>query len=39
MRDGELVENFTLPDDQGRPWTLAAHRGRTVLLIFNRHLR
>lgn len=38
MRIGDLVEDFTLTDDRGGSWTLAEHRGRTVLLIFHRHL-
>lgn len=35
---GELVEDFDLPDDGGRRWRLSDHLGRTVLLIFHRHL-
>ena len=35
---GELVDDFTVPDDQGRSWRLSDHRGRVVLLIFHRHL-
>lgn len=38
MEPGNLVEDFTLPDELGRPWTLSAQRGRPVLLIFHRHL-
>lgn len=36
---GEPVDDFTLPDDRGHPWTLSDHLGRVVLLIFHRHLR
>ena len=35
---GDIVEDFTLPDHQGRPWRLSDHRGRQVLLVFHRHL-
>ncbi len=38
MRPGTAVEDFTLPDDQNRQWTLSSHRGRPVLLVFHRHL-
>lgn len=38
MRPGDTVENFTLLDDQARPWTLSQHQGRPVLLVFHRHL-
>ena len=35
---GDLVDEFTVVDEQGRSWSLSAHRGRVVLLIFHRHL-
>lgn len=38
MRPGTAVEDFTLPDDRDRPWSLAGQRGRPVLLVFHRHL-
>ncbi|MEZ5330469.1 MAG: hypothetical protein R2991_00110 [Thermoanaerobaculia bacterium] len=38
MRTGDTVDDFTLLDDQSRPWTLREHRGRPVLLVFHRHL-
>ncbi len=38
MDIGDAVDDLTLPDDRGRPWTLSANRGRPVLLIFHRHL-
>jgi len=38
MRIGDVVEDFTLLDDRGQPWSLTAHAARPVLLIFHRHL-
>ena len=38
MRAGELVEDFSLTDDQGETWRLSDHIGSPVLVIFHRHL-
>ncbi len=38
MEVGDSIEDFTLIDDQGTSWTLSEFRGRTVLLVFHRHL-
>ncbi len=38
MKLGDRVEDFTLIDDEGKPWTLAQQLGQPVLLIFHRHL-
>ncbi len=35
---GELVPDFGLVDHTGQPWSIAAHRGRPVVLILHRHL-
>ncbi len=35
---GDPIEDFTLLDDRGEPWTLSEQRGRPTLLIFHRHL-
>ncbi|MEA2684710.1 MAG: mycoredoxin-dependent peroxiredoxin [Chloroflexota bacterium] len=31
---GQEAPDFTLRDDQNQKWTLSAHRGRNVLLVF-----
>lgn len=36
---GDAAPDFTLPTDAGEPWSLAAQRGRTLLLVFHRHLQ
>ncbi len=38
MEIGDLIDDFTLIDDRGTPWTLSEFRGHTVLLVFHRHL-
>lgn len=38
MQIGDPIDDFTLTDDGGQPWTLSEHDGDTVLLIFHRHL-
>ncbi len=38
MRVGDTIEDFTLLDHRGDPWSLRAHAGRPVALIFHRHL-
>ena len=35
---GDRIEDFTLLDDRGQPWTLSQHLGSPTLLIFHRHL-
>jgi hypothetical protein len=35
---GDVSPSVDLPDDAGRHWRLADQRGRTVVLIFHRHL-
>lgn len=34
LSPGQPAPDFTLVADDGRPWTLSAHRGRRVLLVF-----
>jgi len=34
LSPGQPAPDFTLIADDGRPWTLSAHRGRRVLLVF-----
>ncbi len=38
MQLGESIDNVTLLDHRGQPWTLAEHAGTPVVLIFHRHL-
>lgn len=33
-RVGDPAPDFELPDQDGRPWRLSAHRGRWLLLVF-----
>jgi peroxiredoxin len=35
---GDHVDDFALPDDQGRTWRLTDHWGYPVVLVFHRHL-
>jgi peroxiredoxin len=35
---GEPAPDITLVDTSGRPWRLESRRGRTVVLIFHRHI-
>jgi len=35
---GEMAPTVNLVDFEGRPWTLAEHRGSAVVLIFHRHI-
>ena len=35
---GDLAPDFALPDHDGHQWRLADHRGRSVILVFHRHL-
>ena len=35
---GARIDDVTLIDHEGRPWSLADQRGRTLLLVFHRHL-
>lgn len=37
-RPGDLIEDFTLPDDRGESWTLSEQPSVPTLLIFHRHL-
>ena len=34
MNTGEKAPDFTLKDGSGNDWTLSAHRGKTVVLLF-----
>ena len=38
VKPGDLVDDFTLPNDRGGEWTLSEHSGQPTLLIFHRHL-
>ena len=38
MQIGDRIDDVTLIDQEGRPWSLADQRGRTLLLVFHRHL-
>lgn len=35
---GDPIEDFTLLDERGNPWSLSQHAGSPTLLIFHRHL-
>ena len=35
---GDRIEDFTLLDDRGQPWSLSGYTGSPTLLIFHRHL-
>ncbi len=35
---GDLAPSITATHPDGRPWSLADHRGRTIVLIFHRHI-
>ena len=39
LTTGQDAPDFTLTSDAGEQWQLAAHRGRTLLLMFHRHLQ
>jgi peroxiredoxin Q/BCP len=34
LKPGDEAPDFTLPDQDGKPWTLSTHRGRPVVLYF-----
>ncbi|GAB4170210.1 MAG: peroxiredoxin [Wenzhouxiangellaceae bacterium] len=34
LKEGNNAPDFTLPDQDGRPWRLADHRGQWLLLVF-----
>lgn len=34
MKNGDIAPEFTLKDGNGNDWSLADHRGRTVVLLF-----
>ncbi len=34
LKPGDEAPDFTLPNQDGKPWTLSAHRGRPVVLYF-----
>lgn len=36
---GAEAPDFTLPTDTGQEWRLSEHRGRTLVLMFHRHLQ
>lgn len=35
---GRKAPDISLRDTEGHLWELAAHRGRTVVVIFHRHI-
>ena len=38
MNVGDVIPDFELCDQEGRPWRLSDHLGRPVVLILHRHL-
>ncbi|MHA1157689.1 MAG: peroxiredoxin [Alphaproteobacteria bacterium] len=34
LSEGQQAPDFTLPDDRGEPFSLAAHHGKTVIIFF-----